>query len=91
MRIDAINRVYDTYSTKNTSATVKTNKTGSKDQVALSTQAKDFAAIKNMLKEVPEVRQDKVDSLKEQIDNGTYNVSSQEVAQKILAQYSFRG
>lgn len=91
MRIDAINRVYDTYSTKNASATIKTNKTEGKDQVALSTQAKDFATIKNMLKEVPEVRQDKVDSLKEQINNGTYNVSSQEVAQKILAQYSFRG
>lgn len=91
MRIDAINRVYDAYNSKSKVSAVKTNKSDSQDQVAFSTQAKDFATIKKMLKDVPEVRQERVDELKEQINNGTYNVSSNEVAQKILAQYNFKG
>ena len=49
MRIDAINRVYDIYS-KQVSATSKANgKVNSKDEVDLSSQAKDFATIKKML------------------------------------------
>ena len=85
MRIDAINRVYDIYS-KQGSATSKANgKVNSKDEVDLSSQAKDFATIKKMLAKETDVREELVQDIKQRIDNGTYNVSSKDVADKILS------
>lgn len=85
MRIDAINRGYDIYS-KQVSATSKANgKVNSKDEVDLSSQAKDFATIKKMLAKETDVREELVQDIKQRIDNGTYNVSSKDVADKILS------
>lgn len=91
MRVDAINRAYEAYSTQKVTASSKTNKVASKDQVALSSQAKDFTSIYKQLQDVQEVRQDKVDTIKERMANGTYNVTAQEVASKMLAQYNIKG
>ena len=90
MRIDVVNRVYNTYQAQAVAASNKIDKVGSKDEVELSSEAKDFATIKNMLANSPEIRQDKVEDIKTRMDNGEYNVSSYEVASKIL-KYSFRG
>lgn len=90
MRIDVVNRVYNTYQAQAVAASNKIDKVGSKDEVEFSTEAKDFATIKNMLANSPEIRQDKVEEIKTRMDNGEYNVSSYEVASKIL-KYSFRG
>lgn len=91
MRIDVVNRVYGTYQAQVTTASKKTEKVDSKDEVALSSEAKDFASIKKMLADIPQVREEKVQDIKTRMDNGTYNVSAQEVASKILSQYSNRG
>ncbi|MBE6024482.1 MAG: flagellar biosynthesis anti-sigma factor FlgM [Cellulosilyticum sp.] len=90
MRVDAVSRIYNTYSTQMASSAKDTDKAKSKDEVDFSTQAKDFAAIKKMLSDVPEVREDKVQDIKQRMENGTYNVSSEEVASKILSQTIFR-
>lgn len=44
-----------------------------------------------MALEAPEIRKDKVESLKEQIKSGTYNVKSEEVAEKIMSQFDIKG
>ena len=45
---------------------------------------------KTALKEVPDVRQDKVSALKASIANGTYQVSAEDFADKLLAAYDER-
>lgn len=55
-----------------------------KDVVSISNQAKDFQTVMKALKDVPDIRQDKVNELAEKYDSGTYNVTSNEVADKVL-------
>lgn len=91
MRIDATNRIYNSYNAQASAATRIVEKTTSKDEVALSGQAKDFAAVKKMLEGVPEVRAERVKEVKEKMDSDNYNVSAHDVARKILSQNNFRG
>lgn len=91
MRIDAINRIYESYKAQATTASKKIDKTSSKDEVAFSSEAKDFATITKLLSEVPDVRTDKVEEIKKSISSGSYNVKAEEVAGKILSQFNVRG
>ena len=47
----------------------------------------DMQIAKTALKEVPDVRQDRVSALKASIANGTYQVSAEDFADKLLAAY----
>lgn len=91
MRVDNINRIYEAYKVQARSDYQKIAKTNKKDQVALSDTAKDFGTISKMLEEVPDVREDKVKAIKEQIISGTYNVKSEEVAEKMLSKIDIKG
>ena len=54
------------------------------DRVELSQTAKDIKKIESVLKTSPEVRADKVRSIKEQIEAGTYQVDSKKIANAML-------
>ena len=54
------------------------------DTVALSDAAKDIQEAQKQLEAIPEVREDKVAQLKEQIENGTYEIDEEKLADKIL-------
>lgn len=86
MRIDSANRIYNAYTAQMAAGAKGAEKVKGKDEVDLSTQAKDFTSVKRILSDIPEVREDKVQDIKKRIENGTYNVSSKDVASKILAQ-----
>ena len=45
---------------------------------------------KSALANVPDVRQDKVDALKSAIQNGTYQVSNESFAEKLVSAYTDR-
>lgn len=86
-----MSRVYEAYQTQATTAVKKAEPVTRKDQVALSSEAKDFVAIQKMLSDVPEVRQDKINDIKARMASGSYNVKAEEVAEKIVSQFSVRG
>lgn len=56
------------------------------EKVDLSTAAREIQQMKNALNEIPEVRENKVADLKSRIDNGTYDVSGEEVAKKMMGE-----
>ena len=91
MRINGVNRMHDVYRSQNVVSAKKANSVASKDEVKLSNTAKDFGSILKMLSDVPNVRQDKVDALKEQIKSGNYNVRCEEVAEKIMSKLDIKG
>ena len=91
MRIDPISRAYEVYKSQKVTPAKKINSVSSKDQVEFSSIAKEFGSVYKMAFEAPEVRKDKVESLKEQIKSGTYNVKSEEVAEKIMSQFDIKG
>lgn len=54
------------------------------DKVTLSSSAQDAASIKEGLKGAPEIRVELVQQLKVKIENGQYNVSGRDIAEKIV-------
>jgi len=54
-----------------------------KDVLSISNQAKDFQTVMKALKDVPDVRQDKVNDLAERYQSGNYDVSGRDIADKI--------
>ena len=54
------------------------------DTVALSNTAQKIQEAQKQLEAIPDVREDKVAQLKEQIENGTYEIDEEKIADKIL-------
>ncbi len=93
MRIDAYNQISQLYGVGKTRKTGKAGYTGNvntTDQVSFSSIGKDMQIAKSALANVPDVRQNKVDELKTAIQNGTYNVSNESFAEKLMSAYAER-
>ncbi|HHV59488.1 MAG TPA: flagellar biosynthesis anti-sigma factor FlgM [Clostridiaceae bacterium] len=81
--IQKVSGVYNKHSRVNrTEKPVSVN--GKKDTVSISGEAKDFQTVMRALKDVPDVRRDKVDALAEKYRSGSYTVSGKETADKII-------
>lgn len=93
MRVDAVNRIHDVYNAQMGMVAKNIEKAQSRDEVNLSNQAKDFVSIKKMIESEEQVntaREKRIQELKEKIDNGTYNVTAEQVASKILSKINYR-
>jgi len=90
MRIDAYNQIQQIYQTSNVKKTQgkKTTATGFRDQLQLSAAAKDAQSVTRALADVPDVREELTAPLKERIDNGTYEVDTDDFAGKLLEKYN---
>ena len=90
MRIDAYNQIQQIYGIKSIKKTEEKRVTSSsfKDQLLLSAAGKDAQIAKQAVANTPDVREDVIESLKEQIDNGTYEVSVDDLAGKLLEKYN---
>ena len=84
MRIDAYNAVNQVYQTNAQTKKVVTDKKVSSDKLEISQTGKDIAVAKNAIAEAPDVREDRVESIKRQMAEGTYSVSLEDVADKML-------
>ncbi len=56
------------------------------EKVSLSTAAKDIQRAEKAIKELPDVREEKVQELKSQIEAEKYDVNGEKVAEKILGE-----
>ncbi len=65
-----------------------TGKVFENDRLQLSDQASKVGKLVDQIKELPDVRVDKVNDLREQISSGDYNPSSEDIADAILKQES---
>ena len=54
------------------------------DKVVLSPKAKEVQEATKIIKELPDIQEEKVAQLKEQIDQGTYRVDGKKIAFKML-------
>lgn len=87
MRIDALNHVSRLYQQSKPTKNVRTEKKYAKDEFQISQTAKDYQIAKQAVKDTEDVREDKVNEYKDAIASGTYNVSSQEIAEKMVSKY----
>ena len=87
MKISGLMRTYEVQRQDKTASPERMSRAEEHtDMVTLSTKAKDFSTVKKALVNTPDIRADKVQSLKDQIDSGTYNVTGMDVANKLFAQ-----
>ena len=84
MRIDAFNQVTQLYKTNSTKKTYKTSNAQAADKLEISQIGRDYQIAKNAVAAAPDVRADKVNAIKQQLASGTYNVSMEEVADKLI-------
>lgn len=90
MRIDAynqVNQIYGVSKTKKTGRTGNDRGVGTTDQVLFSSVGRDMQVAKAALAKVPDIRQEKVDALKTSIQNGTYHVSNESFAERLMSAY----
>jgi len=73
-----------TSSSKTSSVSSESTGSSSVEKVAVSDIAREAAKIHEQVKATPDVRVEKVKELKEKIDNGSYYVSSDKIAGKIM-------
>jgi len=76
----------DNYAANNSDKRAVNAAANPEEKVDLSTQAKDIQQAKNALSKVPDVREEKVREIKNQVENGTYNVSGEEIAGKMVGE-----
>jgi len=87
MRVDAYNKVSQMYQTTVASKNNVSKKKTSTDKLELSQVGKDCQSAKQIVSDTPDIREDKVNAIKEAIASGTYNVTAEEFAEKILGNY----
>ena len=91
MRIDAYAQVQQLHQTKKVQKAEPAKKGGFSDQLQISNMGKDLQVAKSAVAQAPDVRADVVASLKEHINNGTYQVSGESFAEKVLEKYYSTG
>lgn len=85
MRIDAYNSISKLYQTNNVSSVRKSSDTQSlNDKLEFSSTAKSYQTARAAVAEASDVRMDKISRIKSQMAAGTYYISSEAVADKIL-------
>lgn len=90
MRIDAYNQIQQFYKSSKLNKTEGKKPAVSKftDKFMLSDAAKDAQLAKQAADNAPDVRAELVNPLKERIANGTYEVSTEDFASRLLSKYN---
>lgn len=71
---------------KNLNKTNETQKSEMKrDQIEISQSSKEFQIAMDAFKKLPDVRQDKVDGIKEEIEKGTYKPSPEDIIKSMMS------
>lgn len=78
-------KIQEIYKTKEVSRVDRMAKTESKrDVISISNQAKDSQIAMKALRDIPDIRQDKVDALSEKYLSGNYSISGKDIAGKVI-------
>lgn len=89
MRIDAYNAVNAVYNATKPVKKVNTEKKVSKDDtLEISQFGKELHVAKKALSETEDVRWDKVEAIKKQMQDGTYHVTDEALAEKIIDSFT---
>ena len=92
IRVDAYSQIQNLYNVSKPAGNRGSAKTAApdfKDRLNISGQGKDLQVAKQAVAAAPDIREDRVAALKAAYQSGTYNISANAVADKILENYEF--
>lgn len=87
MRIEAYTQVQGVYNTKKTAKLQSKGKSGLSDQLQISDFGKDIQIAKRAVAGSSDIREDVTAPIKAEIQAGTYEVSSESFADKLLQKF----
>lgn len=87
MRIEGLSHVAQLYGRSNVARTEK-KVTAEKDKVQISQAGQDYQVARRAVAQTPDVREELVADIKKRVDAGTYEVSGDAFAEKVIARYS---
>lgn len=85
MRIEAYTQIQQVYNSNKSTRNDNVKKASFADAVEISSIGKDIQTAKQAVANAPDVREDLVASIKEQMQAGTYSVSAEQLANKLLS------
>lgn len=89
MKINKVDKILQVYNTQNIKKTELAKGNGKKDELKLSEKAIEFQNAVNSLKDIPDIRKDKVEKIKHEIKTGTYKVNGEKIVEKMMGNISF--
>ena len=85
MRIEDHLRIFQIYNQNKRINKIEKGKDISNiDKIEISKEAKEFQAILNALNKTSDIRSEKVEDIKNRIENNTYNVTAKDVINKLI-------
>jgi len=84
MRVDAYNKIAQLYQTNTSNKVSKVNGVAAIDKVEISRAGRDYQVAKAAVQNASDVRMDKVNDIKKRMESGTYDVSANEIASKLV-------
>ena len=87
MRIEAYTQVQQIYQSQKMSKSQKAGGAAKSDKVQISSFGKDIQAAKAAVAESPDIREELTAPIKAKIQSGTYEVSNESFAEKLLKKY----
>ena len=88
MRIGNYQMIQQIYNTTKPTGTTKAQKKGFSDVVSISSAGKDATVAKAAVMASPDVRTELVDSIRSRMQGGTYDVSADDFADRLVAKFN---
>ncbi len=86
--VNQVSGVSGVYNKQGVTRVEKSKETqGKKDEISISNSGQDFNTVMKALKEVPNVREEKVAELAVKVESGTYNAPEDGVADKLMENF----
>jgi negative regulator of flagellin synthesis FlgM len=60
------------------------NPTSNSDRIELSVRGREIQHLNDLIRSTPDIREAKVEQIRSAVENGTYNVKAEKIADKIL-------
>lgn len=84
MRIDAFNKINEIYKASSVKSTAKAKGNSFSDKLEISQVGKDYQIAKQVVARTPDIREAKINEIKERMEAGTYNITIKDVAEKLV-------
>lgn len=89
MRINQINNVHQVYNKNKEVNKIKENTKAKADQLNISDDAKSYQFAMSKINQGSDMRMDKVNKIKEEVNAGTYEIKADKIAEKLIDDVSF--
>ncbi|WP_353093776.1 flagellar biosynthesis anti-sigma factor FlgM [Tissierella praeacuta] len=90
MRINKLDNIFQVYNKNSGGKKVKSdNKVNDTDKIKISEKAMEYQYALQKIKDVEDIRMDKVENIKQQVQSGSYHVDGKKIAEKIIESVNF--